>query len=212
MSDYVKSLLRMVGIAAFVLLAIGFVGSSSVGVGFLLFVIVLPITGIAVAGLTVLYFIRSLELLRNSKSTPFRAGLLVSAPAAFVVLVMLAGPLFFAGKEIGTHALLLTEQDQYEAIIANVHANPTQVSFAKVDRITYSVDLGPPIRIAFNPDGYLGSWSGIVHDPSGEVMLINAIDEESGQSTAQERIRNVFEGVLVECRHLKGDYYRCFFD
>ncbi|MEP3422738.1 MAG: hypothetical protein ABJN35_13450 [Erythrobacter sp.] len=211
-SDYVKSLLRMAGIAGFLLLAIGFAGSWSVGTGVLLFGIGLPILGIVVCGLTILYFIRSLEVSRHSKSIPSRAGLLASAPAMCVALILLALPLFFVGNKIGTHTRLLTEQDQYEAIIADVYANPSEVSFAKADRITYSVDLGPPIRIAFNPDGYLGSWSGIVHDPSGEVMLAGAVDEKTGQSAAPERITNVFGGRLRGCNHLRGDYYDCSVD
>ena len=73
------------------------------------------------------------------------------------------------------------------------------------------VDAGPPVRIAFmTSPGFLDNWSGIVFDPTGKVMLADGWDA-SGKFRAPEAITKLFDGDLVSCRHLWGDYYRCSF-
>jgi hypothetical protein len=76
--------------------------------------------------------------------------------------------------------------------------------------IIYNVDLGPPVRVAFHPEGMLDNWSGIIFDPTGEVMQADGFDAR-GNFVAPERITKLFGGDLVGCRHLWRDYYRCSF-
>lgn len=73
-----------------------------------------------------------------------------------------------------------------------------------------NVDRGPPLRVAFNPEGMLDNWSGIVFDPTGEVMQADGFDA-SGRFRAPDRITKLFGGDLVSCRRLWGDYYDCSF-
>ncbi len=57
----------------------------------------------------------------------------------------------------------------------------------------------------------LDNWSGIIYDPTGDVMLARGFDPVSGRFHAPDRITKLFEGDLVECRHLWSSYYSCSF-
>jgi hypothetical protein len=61
-----------------------------------------------------------------------------------------------------------------------------------------TVDAGPPARIAFSWGGVTGGWSGIVYDPTGDILDI-------------ERNRKAFGGGLSACRAVRQDYYLCSF-
>ena len=99
----------------------------------------------------------------------------------------------------------------YEAIIAKANKTRQSVWYEDDGAITYSTDLGPPIRVAFNPAGMLDNWSGIIYDPTGDVMLANGFDPKTGKFFAPERVTKIFGGDLVGCRHLWGSYYDCSF-
>ncbi len=106
---------------------------------------------------------------------------------------------------------LFVNHNHYEAIIAKARRNPTPSWFEEDGGVTYSVDVGPPIRVAFNPAGFLDNWSGIIYDPTGDVMQANGFDPVTGKFFAPDRVTKLFDGDLVNCRHLWGNYYDCSF-
>ena len=108
-------------------------------------------------------------------------------------------------------AELAINHHRYETIIAKARANPVDRSYESANGITYSVDVGPPVRVAFNPEGFLDNWSGVIYDPTGEVMQADGWDPASRKFRAPDRITKIFGGDLVACRHLWGDYYDCSF-
>ena len=120
-----------------------------------------------------------------------------AGPVLFVAMVLLASPLVWLGLAAGDLARLAVNRDLYETIIAENRTTTRAVSSEDRDDVRYRVDAGPPIRVAFNPEGLLNNWSGIVFDPTGEVMLADGLD--------------LFGGNLVGCRHLWDSYYKCSF-
>lgn len=109
----------------------------------------------------------------------------------------------------------MISRGHYETIIAKVkrgHRSPGGMSsFEEDGGVRYVVDDGPPIRVAFNPEGMLDDWSGIIFDPTGEVMLAKGFDAITGKFSAPDRVTKLFGGDLVSCRHLSGNYYDCSF-
>lgn len=112
---------------------------------------------------------------------------------------------------MGTFSRLVVNQGHYEAIIAKVARERKAAWFEEDDGVIYSTDLGPPVRVAFNPAGILDNWSGIIYDPTGDVMKAKGFDPKTSKFYAPERITKLFGGDLVDCRHLWGDYYQCSF-
>ena len=101
-------------------------------------------------------------------------------------------------------------RSHYEPIIEKARVDRNAAWFDEHRGVTYSVDLGPPVRVAFNPEGMLDNWSGIIFDPTGEVMKADGFDA-SGNFRAPEKVTKLFGGDLVSCRHLLDDYYACSF-
>lgn len=124
--------------------------------------------------------------------------------------MLIAWPLLATGSFVGAFTRLMLNSGHYEAIIARVQTNPRPAWFEEDDGVTYSVDLGPPVRVAFNPEGMLDNWSGIIFDPTGDVMQADGFDQH-GKFRAPERITKLFGGDLVGCRRIWGDYYACSF-
>jgi hypothetical protein len=106
---------------------------------------------------------------------------------------------------------LLANYGHYQSIIAKIQNSPNPYWYEEDGGITYSVDLGPPIRVAFNPAGFLDNWSGIIYDPTGVVMQARGFDAVTGKFAAPDEITKLFDGDLVSCRHLWGSYYDCSF-
>lgn len=80
------------------------------------------------------------------------------------------------------------------------------------DGVDFVFDAGPPRRMAFpNPGGFLDNWSGIVYDPTGDVMKADGFHPITGEFAAPDRITKLFEGDLVSCRHMLGSFYLCSF-
>jgi len=134
-----------------------------------------------------------------------------AAPVFLACTLALAWPFLAAGSFAGSLSRLLVNRGHYEAIIKKVQLDPRPEWFKEDGNITYSVDVGPPVRVAFNPAGMLDNWSGIIYDSTGEVMLARGFDPESGRFFAPDRITKLFNGDLVSCRHLWGEYYDCSF-
>ncbi len=128
------------------------------------------------------------------------------APALTVMVALSSWPAFSAGADVAMLTRVLAARDRYAAIIADVERRREDgdrfccsQSFGQV----ILIDSGPPLRIAFRPDGLGDNWSAAVFDPSGEMAQYNR--------EPSKRIREVFGGDLIGCRHLFADYYRCRF-
>ncbi len=140
-----------------------------------------------------------------------KAAVIGAAPALLVCTLALALPFSAAGSFAGSLSRLLVNRGHYEAIIKKVELDPKPVWFEEYGNVTYSVDVGPPVRVAFNPEGMLDNWSGIIYDRTGDVMIARGFDPRSGRFFAPDRITMLFNGDLVSCRHLWGEYYDCSF-
>lgn len=82
---------------------------------------------------------------------------------------MLALPLLRAGRSDGTMLRLAINQSCYQSIVEAAQREPQRSPHAKFDGMTYAVDV-VPVRLAFHPEGFLYSCSGIIFDPAGMVM------------------------------------------
>ena len=134
-----------------------------------------------------------------------------ATPVLLVATILFAWPLLIVGEFAGNCAMLIIYQHHYENIIAREKGKPRTIAYANDDGVTYSVDPGPPVRVAFNPSGILDNWSGIIYDPTGDVMQANGFDPKTGKFVAPESITKLFGGDLVSCEHLWGAYYTCSF-
>lgn len=188
-----------------------FVNAWSNAVGFLLTLFVLPAIYLIAVVVTCRW---SLVAWRSGKAeTPWRWRFAVafSPMALFGLSLLFFSPLAKAGDMAGALTRLAVNHRRYEAIIAGASANSVGQFYETANGITYSVDAGPPVRVAFNPEGFLDNWSGVIYDPTGEVMRADGWDPASGKFRAPDRITKIFGGDLVACRHLWGDYYDCSF-
>ena len=129
-----------------------------------------------------------------------------------MAVVLLAWPSFTAGILTGELSRLFINLPRYEAIISKTQTSADQggSDFRDTRGIRYIVDRGPPVRVAFNPEGLLDNWSGIIFDPTGEVMLADGFDQD-GNFSAPDHVTKLFGGDLVGCRHLWRHYYSCSF-
>lgn len=152
----------------------------------------------------------ALRSLRDYETRLAAIAAICLGPAMMVIAI----PLFFvsaqAGEWLGELFRLSVDYRRYEAIIAELRENPQEVRLGERYGVTHSVDLGPPVRVAFKPEGLGDNWSGIVHDPSGDVMLADGFDAQ-GRFHAPDSITKIFGGDLGGCRWLWEDYYSCSF-
>jgi hypothetical protein len=120
-----------------------------------------------------------------------------------------------AGIHSGSWLRLMLNRPHYERIIAGLRGGerppPPGAALAREGGIAYEVDPGPPLRVAFDPDGLLEVWTAIVFDPSGAVALADGFDPATGRFAAPDRVTRLFGGDLVRCRRLARDYYLCTF-
>jgi hypothetical protein len=159
------------------------------------------------------FTIHGIRLAAESDETLLkRAVVILAAPAMLGVTLTAAMPTLSAGMLTGAAVRLFWNQDRYEAIIEaeRQRAGARSPGRRPADGIRYSVDAGPPLRVAFNSEGIGDNWSGIVFDPTHEVMLANERDDR-GRSTAPSRVTELFGGDVVGCRRLWGDYFHCGF-
>lgn len=101
---------------------------------------------------------------------------------------------------------------KYEEIIRDLDVESE--SFVMKDEISFRIDNGPPLRIAFvQPGGLLDNWEGVVFDPTGEVLKAQGWVENSGRQafSAPDHIVRLFGGDIVSCKPIQGHYYRCWF-
>lgn len=211
MSQYLRRATIFFALIAIVPFALGFISSWTPGFGFLLFIISAPVALVALLTGGLVLFIRGIRLASGETKVRNKVFFFGVTPVLVVCTSLIAWPLLASGSFLGSLSRLFINRSHYEAIIANVQAHPKPVWFEHDNGITYSVDLGPPARVAFNPAGMLDNWSGIIYDPTGDVMLADGFDTQTGKFIAPDRITKLFEGDLVSCRHLWDSYYDCSF-
>lgn len=144
-----------------------------------------------------------------------KIGIAIAAPVMLLVSVASLWPLLAAGSYIGTFSKLAVLGPRYESIIAEARRVPPDDDFTgyrKQGGTTYIIDFGPPVRVAF-PSGFglIDYWSGIVFDPTGDVIRAKGWHPVTGKWYAPDRITKLFGGDLVSCDHLWGSYYHCSF-
>ncbi|WOK36298.1 hypothetical protein [Sphingomonas sp. C3-2] len=136
-----------------------------------------------------------------------------TTPVLLAISIMLAWPALYGGSVLGTHVRLLINLASYRQIIAEARTGTLEpgIYHTSENGIHYIVDNGPPVRVAFNPDGLLDNWSGIIFDPTGIVMSAKGFHPVTGAFYAPERVTKLFGGDLVSCHSLWGDFYHCSF-
>ncbi len=211
MRDYLRRVARFFGLIAAVPFLIAFIGAWSAGLGFFLFIIGIPAAFLVLVVGSATWIVRSYQHGKEFNVTRDRIVVYAAAPTLLVITICLSWPSLALGSYTGTMSRLMLNRGNYEAIIAKVRSNPKPAWFHDDDGVTYSVDLGPPIRVAFNPAGMLDNWSGIIYDPTGDVMLADGFDPKTGKFVAPDKVTKLFHGDLVSCRWLWGDYYDCSF-
>lgn len=211
MSDYLRRVGRFFGLIAAVPFIIAFIGAWSAGLGFFLFIVGIPAAFLVLVIGSIVWFVRSHQHGKEVHAPRDRVLVYAAAPMLLAVTICLSWPSLALGSYTGTMSRLLLNRGHYEAIIAKVRSDPKPAWFQEDGGVTYSVDLGPPIRVAFNPAGMLDNWSGIIYDPTGDVMLADGFDPKTGKFAAPDRVTKLFNGDLVSCRRLWSHYYDCSF-
>ncbi|WKL55813.1 hypothetical protein Q1W73_08840 [Asticcacaulis sp. ZE23SCel15] len=167
---------------------------------------------IIIAGAIIVF--KGLEAAWHGRGFGPRLIMALIAPILLGLAILLSSPLSTAGEVSGAWLRLMIERSRYETIIEK-ESQPPSGTARIVDRedggITYTVDAGPPVRVAFNPDGIIDNWTGIIYDPTGEVLLAKGFDPVTGEFHMPSHIKELFGGDLVACRHIWSDYYKCSF-
>lgn len=195
----------------FVPLLLCFVAAWSNAAGFVLTLFVLPAIYLIAVVATCYWSFSAWRRGKAEMPRRWRFAVALVPIALFGLSVLFFIPLAKAGNMAGGLTRLAINHHRYEIIIAKARANPVDQSYETANGITYSVDAGPPVRVAFNPEGFLDNWSGLIYDPTGEVMQADGRDPATGKFRAPDRITKIFGGDLVACRHIWGDYYDCSF-
>ena len=203
-----RSRVKLIALVLPVVFTVGFINSWNAGWGFVLFLLILPATALILLvgiGASLVQDVVS----KDRWQVRLKRGGVTLAVACLVVGS--SWPVLALGASSGSLTRLAINVRTYRTIISELRAHPDQVE--RIERkfgVTLAVDRGPPLRVAFNPEGMLDNWSGIVFDPTGEMMQADGFDA-SGRFRAPERITRLFGGDLMSCRRLCGDYYDCSF-
>jgi len=131
---------------------------------------------------------------------PRRPLRLLPAIALVAVMILLWG--MHLGPRIGVVARLWRVEKEYLEVISVIQNNPAVDPPECSDPV--EVEPGPPLRVAFSWGGLLDNWTGIVHDPGGEVLAANNAERTS-------EITYLFGGTLIHARHVWGPWYFCAF-
>jgi len=211
MVDYCKRLFRFFALLLLIPLLIGLIDAWSDGFGFILFILGIPCALIALVVGGIVGLVRGARL-PLYQSTKLKRALVVGAsPLLAVATLALSLPVLRVGSYTGNLVRLLVNYSHYERVVAKAKHSRKPAWFEEDDGVTYSTDLGPPVRVAFNPAGMLDNWSGIIYDPTGDVMLARGFDGKTGKFYAPHRVTKLFSGDLMGCSHLWRFYYVCSF-
>ena len=212
--SYLKRVLLVtlgIGVTVFV---VGLV-TGSFSSTFLFLILLLGTAVVGVVGvLFLILFVQGVSLARRHDiSWQRKLVAVVASPVLLSALVFTSLPILWSGAYVGVYGKLLLNHSEYELIVrqnnVQIGGEPIQ-SLSTENGIEYEIDSGPPVRFAFEPDGILDNWSGIVYDPSGDVMLADGFDSK-GKFRAPDRVTKLFGGDLVSCSHFFGHYYKCGF-
>ena len=212
MRDHLAQAAKFFGGVLCVPFIVGLIGEWNDGLGFILFLFGAPVLAIAFIGGGLIFVARGATL-SDVEPAWHRVAAALAAPAMILAVLILVWPSLDAGRHFGSLSRLIVNRSKYEAIIARSQSSKPDETGAYLEQqgITYIVDAGPPVRVAFNPAGFLDNWSGIVFDPSGEVMQADGFDPGTGKFRATDGVTKLFGGDLVACRHLLWEYYSCAF-
>ncbi|WP_010543089.1 hypothetical protein [Sphingomonas elodea] len=188
----------------------GVVGAWDESTLFALFLFGIPFAFLITLSGTMFWLFRGIRNARDAGSLLQRTMLVLAAPSMLVATLLLSLPLLSFGGVVGTLSRLALNQSRYERIIAKARKHGPGEWRGEEDGVSFTTDPGPPLRVAFNPAGFLNNWAGIIYDPTGDVMLAKGFDAK-GRFAAPERVTKLFGGDLVGCRHLWGAYYSCSF-
>jgi hypothetical protein len=189
--------------------------SGSFSSTFLFLILLLGTAVISVVGVLFLILLVQGISLARAHDIAWKSKLLavVASPVLLSALVVTSLPILWSGTYVGSYGKLLLNHPDYEMIVGRndvqIEGEPFQARRTE-NGIEYEIDSGPPVRFAFEPDGILDNWFGIVYDPSGDVMLADGFDSK-GKFRAPDRVTKLFGGDLVSCSHFFGHYYRCSF-
>jgi hypothetical protein len=118
--------------------------------------------------------------------------------------------LFIPFASLGSAALervrFAWHRSDYERVVAAVQSGTTSDT-----GLHYTVDPGPPARVAFPwPGGVIDNWCGVVFDPTAAVLEVNALQMGSPRWRAAS-VTKLFGGDMTACRLLSKTYYLCCF-
>ncbi|MGB1026650.1 MAG: hypothetical protein ACPGYL_08850, partial [Rhodospirillaceae bacterium] len=137
---------------------------------------------------------------------------IVGIPVLLSLFLVGGSTVFGIGKTHGLTAAFEQNVGRYQAVLEDLSiGTPEAGDFTHTNGVHYRVDLGPPVRVAFAPKGMLDNWTGIIHDPSGDVMMAMGLDFETGGVVGPEEIIALFGGDLVICQPLRDAFYLCSF-
>ncbi|WP_126174417.1 hypothetical protein [Altericroceibacterium xinjiangense] len=133
----------------------------------------------------------------------FGLALALALPTTWAVAWAFDWAFFLSNHASYREVVRLTEEGRFDASVGEHQEH---------EGIMFLLDAGPPRRVAFPmPGGFLDNWSGLIYDPTGEVMLADGFDSETGEFAAPERITKLFYGDIVSCRHMLDSFYNCSF-
>jgi hypothetical protein len=168
-----------------------------------LWLILLPLVLLFYGGYAVLLFA---SYFRNAiKVRDKRSWVAAASIPALLALLVVMDPLIGIAVQYAEFAVMLPT---YSRIVEVVEKGSKLT-----DEIEYSVDRGPPVRVAFAKGGIIDNWMGVVYDPSDAVAQAKGWDFSTGKQTftAPPGVKELFGGDMVACSHLYGHYYLCGF-
>jgi hypothetical protein len=128
-----------------------------------------------------------------------------------ILAVASAGMVFLLdGRPLALRFRFLVHKGRYEAAVREILAGRAP----RGDTDRYTVDPGPPVRVAFHwPGGILDNWNGVVYDPTGLVLKARLLRSDLSNLHAPEfrEFVGLFDGNLCYCEPLGGDWYFCGF-
>ncbi|WP_165249123.1 hypothetical protein [Paludisphaera soli] len=142
------------------------------------------------------------------------------AAGGFVVLVLIVSPILWphlaaSGNWAQVRLDFARNRSNYERIVAQLMKRPDPTSGrSKIDGVSYEVEPGPPLRIAFPlPGGILDNWTAIAYDPSEEVLRMGPVGRKPSRwdDPDLEEVRLWFGGELRRAWRLGGGFFYCIF-
>lgn len=134
----------------------------------------------------------------------FRCGITLRRLVPVTAVPLIAYLLVFEGHPISSFGLywkLSHHRSAYEEVIA---AQPPP-GWHKASFGRNRVDDRQPFRVAFQFNGLLDNWRGIVYDPT------ELVEEADGSGPLRYPVKRLFGGDLVECLALEDSFYYCTF-